>query len=59
MSENYLEKQKKVFVAFTDIEKAYDRVDSMAIWEVLGMYGVGGKMHGVSTYEYHGLCNNW
>jgi hypothetical protein len=50
--ENYLEKQKKVFVAFMDIEKAYDRVESMAMWEVLAMFGVGGKMLGAikSTY---------
>jgi hypothetical protein len=44
--ENYLEKQKKVFVAFMDDNQSgqYDRVDSMAMWEVLGMFGVVGKM---------------
>jgi predicted acetyltransferase len=41
--EKYLEKQKVVFVALMDLQKAYDRVDRMAIWEVLRMYGVGGK----------------
>jgi hypothetical protein len=27
---NILEKQKEVFVAFMDLEKAYDRLDRMA-----------------------------
>jgi hypothetical protein len=27
-----------------DLEKAYDRVDMMAMWEVLRIYGVGGKI---------------
>jgi hypothetical protein len=33
--EKYLEKQKEVFVAFMDLEKAYDSVHMMAMWEVL------------------------
>jgi hypothetical protein len=28
--DKYLEKQKEVFVAFMDLEKAYDRVDRQA-----------------------------
>ncbi len=27
-----------------DLEKAYDRVDWLALWEVLRLYGVGGKL---------------
>jgi hypothetical protein len=41
--DKYLLKQNEVFVAFMDLEKAYDRVDKLAMWEVLRIYGVGGK----------------
>ena len=27
-----------------DLEKAYDRVDREAMWRMLGIYGVGGKL---------------
>ncbi len=27
-----------------DLEKAYDRVDWLALWDVLKIYGVGGKL---------------
>ncbi len=27
-----------------DLEKAYDRVDLLAMWDVLNIYGVGGKL---------------
>ncbi len=39
-----IEKRKKLYAAFTDLEKAYDRVDWLALWEVLRIYGVGGKL---------------
>jgi hypothetical protein len=46
-------KQNEVFVAFMDLEKAYDRVDKLAMWEVLRIYGVGGKFPSAikSMYE--------
>jgi hypothetical protein len=48
-----------VFVAFTDLKKAYDKVDRQAMWEVLlMMHGVGGKMLGAieSMYEESMVC---
>ena len=42
--EKYLARGKKLYVAFMDLEKAYDKVDWRALWEVLQIYGVGGKL---------------
>ena len=44
VSEKYLEKGKDVYWAFMDLEKAYDRIDRNAMWKMLSMYGVGGKL---------------
>ena len=33
-----------MYWAFMDLEKAYDRVDRKALWDVLRMYGVGGRL---------------
>ena len=44
LSEKYLEKHKDVYVAFMDLEKAYDRVDREALWQLLSVYGVGGGL---------------
>ncbi|XP_071526534.1 uncharacterized protein [Panulirus ornatus] len=35
------EKQMDLYVAFMDLEKAYDRVDRDAQWKALRLYGVG------------------
>ena len=42
--EKMLAKGKKVYAAFMDLEKAYDRVDWTAMWDVLKVYGIGGKL---------------
>ena len=42
--EKMLMKGKKVYAAFMDLEKAYDRVDWEALWDVLRVYEVGGKL---------------
>ncbi len=39
--EEYLGKDKKLYAAFIDLEKAYNRVDREALWSVLGIYSVG------------------
>ena len=41
--EKYVRKGKDVYFAFLDLEKAYDRVDRDAMWNVLRLYGVDGS----------------
>ena len=33
-----------MYVGFIDLEKGYDKVNSEALWQVLKMYLVGGKL---------------
>ena len=42
--EKYLGKGKDVYFAFLDLEKAYDRVDRNAMWNVLRLNGIGGRL---------------
>ena len=42
--EKYLANGKNVFWAFMDLEKAYDTVDRHGMWQMLRVYGVGGKL---------------
>jgi len=44
LSEKYVGKGKDLYVAYMDLEKAYDRVDRDAMWRVLGMYGINGDL---------------
>ncbi len=37
-------KDKKLYAAFMDLKKAYNRVDREALWSVLKVYGVGGQL---------------
>ncbi len=41
-----------------DLEKPYDRVDWLALWDVLNIYGVGGKLLSAikSFYEKASAC---
>ena len=34
----------RVYVGFMDLEKVYDGVNMEALWQVLRMYDVGGKL---------------
>ncbi len=42
--EEYLGKDKKLYTAFMDLKKAYDRVDREALWSLLYIYGVDGQL---------------
>ena len=42
--EKYLANGKDVFCAFMDLEKAYDTIDRHGVWQMLIVYGVGGKL---------------
>ncbi len=44
VAEKVLAKGKKLCAAFKGLEKAYDRVDWLALWDVLRLYGMGGKL---------------
>ena len=42
--EKYLRKCKDMYFAFLDLKKAYDRVDGDAMWNVLSLYGIVGRL---------------
>ena len=42
--EKYLANGKDVFWAFMDLETAYDTIDRHCMWQMLRVYGVGGKL---------------
>ncbi len=50
--EKHLEKDRKLFASFVDLEKAYDGVDRKGLWDTLRMYGVGRQLlEGIRSYE--------
>lgn len=44
MCENYLEKHEDLHSAFMDLENAKNRIDRVALWNVLQIYGEGGYL---------------
>ncbi len=42
--EEYLGKDRKLYVTFVDLEKAYNRFDNEALWNVLKVCGVGRQL---------------
>ena len=52
------EKKRRVYVDFIDLEKAYDRVHTETLCQVLRMYDVGGKvLNGIkSMYVDSSAC---
>ena len=49
-----------VYVGFMELEKLYDRVNKQALWQVLRMYIVGGKLLNriKSMHVKSGLCQS-
>ena len=46
-----------MYVGFMDLEKAYDRVNREALWQVLGMYVVRGKLlNGIKSMFVNSLA---
>ena len=51
------EKKCRVYVGLMDLEKAYDRVNKEALWQVLKMYDVGGKLlNGIKSIYVNSLA---
>src|SRR5678815_4965022 len=38
------EKKNKLYLCFMDLQQVYDRINREALWQVLVMYGVGGRL---------------
>ena len=51
---------KEVYMAFVDLEKAYDNVSREKLWMVLEEYGAEGKLLRVIQALYDGdMCEGW
>ena len=42
--EKYIANEKDVFCAFMDLKMTYDTIDRHGMWQMLLVYGVGGKL---------------
>ena len=58
MSEKSVDKDKRFYVAYLNLEKVHDRADKEAMWRVLGMYGINGQFLKAvqSLYEKSEAC---
>ena len=58
LAEKVIEKDKKLYAVFVDLEKAYDKVCREELWVVLQRYGVSGDLpRAISTmYQASEAC---
>ena len=54
MSEKFVDKSKCLYVAYMDLEKAYDRIDRDEMWRVSSMYGINEQLLKVVQSLYTG-----
>ena len=58
--EKYLANAKDVFWAVMDLEKTYDTIDRHGMWQMLRVYGVGGKLlKAVQSFYVHSRTCVW
>ena len=58
--EKYLANGKDVFWAFMDLEKPHDTLDRQGMWQMLRVYGVGGKLlKAVQSFYVVGHVSGW
>ena len=58
--EKYLINGKDVFWAFMDFEKAYDTINRHGMWQMLRVYGVGGKLlKAVRSFYVDSRVSGW
>ena len=51
--EKTIEKDRVVYMAFVDLEKAYDNVNRQKLWNVLEEYGVRGRLLRAVEEDYY------
>lgn len=44
LADKFIEKNRRLFAAFINLERTYDRADRKELWDVLRIYGVGELM---------------
>ena len=59
IGEKTREKKRRMYVGFIDLEKAYDKINRKALWEVLRMYDVGGNVESLTYVRIKGGENVW